>query len=88
VEQDFTGWQEGVVNLTNGTFTGLQTGFYNQTETMHGFAYGFINRAQSMRGVQLGIVNVTETMYGLQVGLANVIQKGKTPFLPIVNWSF
>jgi hypothetical protein len=41
-----------------------------------------------MRGLQVGLVNYTETMHGVQVGVANIIQKGKIPFLPIVNWSF
>ena len=54
---------------------------------MHGVQFGLVNNAKSMRGLQLGLLNMTETMHGLQIGVANMIQKGKTPFLPIVNWS-
>jgi hypothetical protein len=88
VDKDFTGWQDGGFNITKGEFTGLQTGIYNSTEDMNGFAYGWVNRSRNMRGFQLGLVNITETMHGLQIGVANMIQKGKIPFLPIVNWSF
>lgn len=88
VQNNFTGWQDGGVNVTGGTFTGLQSGVFNQSEAMNGFAYGIVNRTRSMHGVQLGVVNITETMHGLQIGVANMIQKGRYPFLPIVNWSF
>ena len=87
-EKDFVGWQDGGFNMVRGEFTGLQTGLYNGSEDMSGFAWGWVNRSRNMHGVQLGLVNFTETMNGVQVGIANIIQKGKIPFLPIVNWSF
>jgi hypothetical protein len=86
VEKDFTGWQDGWVNMTKGEFTGLQWGLFNQSQSFHGLAVGAINVTKNARGVQVGLVNMTETMHGLQIGVGNIIQKGKIPFLPIVNW--
>jgi hypothetical protein len=89
VEGDFIGWQDHFVNMTGGTFTGLQTGFYNDLDNGEAFQCGFINRARKVSGFQLGFVNYTESMYGLQIGLINFITgKDKLPVLPIVNWSF
>lgn len=88
VEGDFIGFQDNIINITGGKFTGVQLGAFNQSGSGHGLAVGWVNVSKNMRGVQLGLVNVTETMHGLQIGLGNVIQKGKMPFLPIVNWSY
>lgn len=89
IEGDFIGWQDHFVNMVGGTFTGLQSGFYNDLDNGEAFQFGFINRARTVSGLQLGIVNYTESMYGLQIGLINFIrEKDKLPVLPIVNWSF
>jgi len=89
VEGDFIGWQDHFVNISGGTFTGLQSGFYNDLDNGEAFQFGFINRARTVSGFQLGFVNYTESMYGLQIGLINFIkEKDKLPVLPIVNWSF
>ena len=89
VEGDFLGWQDHFVNMTAGTFTGFQSGFYNDIDNGEAFQLGFINRARTVSGFQLGIVNYTESMYGLQIGLINFIkEKDKLPVLPLVNWSF
>ncbi len=87
VEKDFTGWQDNWVNMSQGEFTGLASGVFNQGNDVNGVQFGFVNVAQHMHGLQLGLLNMTQTMHGLQIGVANMIQKGKTPFLPIVNWS-
>ncbi len=89
IEGDFIGWQDQFVNIVGGTFTGFQSGFYNDLDNGEAFQLGFINRARTVSGFQLGFVNYTEGMYGLQIGLINFIQdKDKFPVLPIVNWSF
>ncbi len=88
VEKNFLGYQEGWVNVTRAQFTGFQSGLYNQSQSMNGVALGWVNVTKDMHGVQIGFVNFTETMRGLQIGIGNIIQKGKIPFLPIVNWSF
>ena len=89
VEVDFIGWQDQFVNMTGGTFTGFQSGFYNDIDNGEAFQLGVINRAREMSGLQLGLVNYTESMYGLQIGLINFITgKEKLPILPLVNWSF
>ncbi len=87
VDKDFLGWQDNVVNITRGKFTGYQSGFFNQADEGNGLELGVVNITRHMNGVQVGVLNVTETMHGLQIGIANVIQKGKMQFLPIVNWS-
>ncbi len=87
VEKNMTGWQDGWVNITQGEFTGFQSGLFNQAGQGNGVMFGVVNVTKSMHGLQLGILNVTETLNGLQIGIGNMVQKGKTPFLPIVNWS-
>lgn len=87
VEKDFFGWQDNWINITNGEFTGFQSGVFNQATTANGVEFGLVNVTQNMHGVQIGLLNMTQTMHGLQIGLGNIIQKGKMPFLPIVNWS-
>jgi len=62
-------------NITDGSFTGLQWGIYNQ--------------ANHVKGLQLGLVNNAVTMEGVQIGLINIIQKGgMLPVFPIFNFSF
>jgi hypothetical protein len=74
-DSDFLGWQDCVVNITNGNFEGFQ--------------YGIVNYAGHMSGFQLGLVNYARTAKGLQIGLVNIIrQGGQFPVFPIVNWSF
>jgi hypothetical protein len=89
IEGDFAGWQDNAVSITRGTFTGYQSGLYNEAGTGTGLQMGFVNRARDMSGLQLGLVNYTETMYGLQIGLLNIIQrKERLPVFVLVNWSF
>ena len=73
--QGGAGIQVGYVNIDNGgTFTGLQYGWYNQTN--------------QMVGLQFGLVNWTQSANGLQIGLINVIRKGGWfPVFPIINGS-
>jgi hypothetical protein len=74
-DSDFMGWQDCVVNITNGRFEGFQ--------------YGIVNYAGHMSGFQLGLVNYARSAKGLQIGLVNIIrQGGQFPVFPIVNWSF
>ena len=89
VDGDFVGWQANGVSITNGAFTGYQTGIFNKVGDGEGFQLGLVNRAHNMGGLQVGLVNVADNMYGVQVGLINVIRsKENLVFLPIVNWSF
>ena len=74
-DSDFMGWQDCVVNITNGNFEGFQ--------------YGIVNYTGHMSGFQLGLINYARTAKGLQIGLVNIIrQGGQFPVFPIVNWSF
>lgn len=87
-ESDFTGWQDSFINLTKGTFSGLQDGAYNSACGGMGVQFGFINTAKSWEGIQLGFVNHAGTMKGIQVGIVNIIKSGgQFPIFPLVNWS-
>jgi hypothetical protein len=89
VEGDFQGWQDNFIAISKGSFTGLQSGLYNEVGAGLGIQMGFINKAGDMTGFQLGLINLTENMHGLQVGFVNVIQrKEQLPVLPIINWRF
>ena len=59
---------------------------YGKNANVTGLDWGLVNH-DTGDGLQLGLANFTETMHGLQIGAGNIIQKGKIPFLPIVNWS-
>jgi hypothetical protein len=76
VEADMSGWQNCMVNINKGTFTGLQ--------------WGTVNYTGHAKGMMLGFVNYAESMHGLQIGLVNIIREGAGffPVLPIINWSF
>lgn len=87
VKHDFTGWQDDVINVTNGKFLGYAEGAYNQAGEATGVQFGLVNRTKSMHGLQVALFNYTEQMYGLQIGVANIITEKKgLPFLPLVNW--
>lgn len=59
VSNSFTGWQSAMVNLTEGTLTGLQSGFLNFADGVKGVQYGCVNYTTALNGVQLGVVNWT-----------------------------
>ena len=92
----FCGLQDGVVNVNNGKFTGLQSALLNSTVDLSGMQCGYylflgVNIASGrVRGCQLGLFNYAEEMEsGLQIGLVNVISRnGWLPVLPIVNGRF
>ena len=92
----FTGLQDGVANIANGTFTGLQAGLLNFTHDVYGLQCGFyfllgVNVASgSLYGCQIGLVNYANRVEGgLQIGVINIIeQNGWLPVLPIVNGHF
>ena len=92
----FCGLQDGVIDYSDGLFTGLQSGLVNIAQDLCGCQCGFYvflgaNIANgSVRGCQLGLVNYAEEMEkGLQVGLLNIISRGGwAPVLPFVNGRF
>ena len=89
IDGDFVGWQNNFIGITRGTFTGFQSGAYNELGDGEAFQLGFVNRARNVSGLQIGLVNISDNMYGLQIGLVNVIKsKQDLVFFPIVNWSF
>jgi len=91
------GLQDGFVNVSEGTFTGLQCSFLNFADNMNGLQCGAyclifgVNVASGMvRGCQIGLVNYAgEIDKGLQIGLVNILDKGGiAPVFPFVNGNF
>ena len=75
--------QIGYVNVSSGTFVGVQDGWVNVAEDFTGLQYGLINYAKNLRGVQIGIVNIARN----NPWFKEFPDKLATGF-PIVNWSF
>ncbi|MGM0442228.1 MAG: hypothetical protein ACQEQC_07400 [Elusimicrobiota bacterium] len=81
---EFTGWQAGFLNYTEGNVKGLQSGTINYANRLHGIQWGFINYAKTVES-------------GLQVGMINIITESKilmnlpgeiSPLMVFVNWKF
>lgn len=63
----------GLVSITGGRLTGLQTGVVNYAQRLRGVQLGGINISDQSAGVQLGALNITRgRMQGLQIGLINI----------------
>jgi len=91
VQGEFTGWQNGLVTLTGGRMTGLQTSGFNRAGGGKGVQLGFVNMTDGeFSGLMFGFINIAEQMSsGLQIGLINIIEnKDKLKFFPFVNWKF
>ena len=94
--KSFCGLQDGVVNISEDYFAGLETGLLNCANDLHGVQCGYyflvaLNIASgNVRGCQIGLVNYADTMEGgVQIGLVNIISNnGWMPVFPIVNGSF
>ncbi len=92
----FIGLQDGVVNVANGTFMGLQASLLNCAHDVYGlqcgayFLLGVNVASGSLYGCQIGLVNYANRVEGgLQIGIVNIIeQNGWLPVLPIVNGHF
>ncbi len=85
------GIQWGVVNLAGQGGAGIQWGWVNIDKggTFTGLQYGYYNETNQMVGLQLGLLNWAQSANGLQIGLINVIRKGGWfPVFPIINGSF
>lgn len=87
----------GQINLRNDAkyMCGLQAGFVNISEVMHGVQIGFCNgvaghgaKNVDSYGIQIGVINNSVRMKGVQIGLLNFIDKSSVPFFPIVNMCF
>ncbi|MFU8848606.1 MAG: LA_2272 family surface repeat-containing protein [Opitutales bacterium] len=80
---DVVGWQAALVNLNQGSMTGLQTGFLNYSQNMTGLQLGFINYAKQMHGVQIGLANIVE-----ENPWFDAFPEKLAYGFPFVNWSF
>ncbi len=96
IAESFCGLQDGLLNFSSGTFSGLQASILNTAVDLNGVQCGFyvfvgVNVASgTVRGCQLGLLNYAGTMdKGIQIGLVNIISRGGwAPVLPFVNGSF
>ncbi len=89
VKDALAGWQIGLYNSAGlGESLGLQTGLWNEAQTLKGFQVGLVNLADYCQGLQVGIINRVEDMHGYQVGLVNIIRGSDVPFMPLVNIGF
>jgi len=89
VEDILAGWQVGCYNSTSlGDALGLQTGLWNEAQSLYGFQAGLVNLADYAVGFQIGLINRVEDMHGYQIGLVNIIRSGRVPFCPIINACF
>jgi hypothetical protein len=89
VTEALMGWQIGCYNSTLvGDALGLQTGLWNEAQTIYGVQFGLVNLADYAEGFQIGLINRVEDMHGFQIGLINIIRSSTVPFCPIVNYGF
>jgi hypothetical protein len=89
VTEALMGWQIGGYNSTLlGDALGLQTGLWNEAQTLYGVQIGLVNLADYAEGFQIGLINRVEDMHGFQIGLINVIRGSTVPFCPIINYGF
>lgn len=89
VTDTLAGWQVGGYNSAgNADALGLQTGLWNEAQSLSGFQVGLVNLADYCQGFQVGLINRVEDMHGYQVGLVNIIRGSDVPFMPIVNVGF
>ena len=58
--EKLTGAQLGVVNMVENSGTGVQWGFFNKAEFIHGAQLGFVNYARTIEGLQIGLINIAE----------------------------
>jgi hypothetical protein len=81
----FKGWQGGLLNYSEGTFVGFQSGWVNLSfcKEFHGLQLGVVNYAENLRGVQIGLINVVNNNSWFK----NFPDQLATGF-PVLNWSF
>ncbi len=89
VKDELSGWQIGLYNTAGRCdVCGLQTGLWNESQTVFGFQVGLVNLADYAKGFQVGLINRSETLYGYQLGLINIIRGSELPFCPLLNIGF
>jgi len=65
-------WIFPALNTVHGQCTGLQFGWYNQSDELGGLQGGFVNIGYETRGGQIGLYNYSESAGGVQLGLINI----------------
>lgn len=89
VKDTLAGFQIGLYNSAGvGDMLGLQSGLWNEAQSLYGFQLGLVNLVDYANGLQVGLINRAEDLTGYQVGLINIIRSGTVPFCPIINIGF
>jgi len=100
VRNEMTGLAMGIVNLHEGSDTGVNLGGLNLVNDVNGLNLGianiaggstladvsFVNVSESST-FQLAWVNVTDEINGVQIGLINCAKNGFFPCFPIFNFA-
>ena len=78
----FCGFQDGIINVSSGSFLGLQWGLVNYAHDMESlqcgnyFVFGVNMVGDTMSGCQIGLVNFTDRSdCGWQIGLLNLANR-------------
>jgi hypothetical protein len=79
----FQDWHGGLVNYSEGKLGGLQSGWINYSEDIHGVQFGLINYTKKLRGAQVGLLNLALNNPCFKE-FPNKLVSGDT----LVNWSF
>ncbi|MDE0838764.1 MAG: hypothetical protein OSB41_06870 [Kiritimatiellae bacterium] len=81
-----TGFDLGLINLTDERFVGAAIGLANSVKGQAtGFQGGLFNFAGQMRGMQLGLSNRAIKLDGLQLGFANYAHENNWLQFGVVN---
>jgi len=76
-EGNFTGWQSAPVQKVGGHMTGVQWGWlFSMNESGKGLQASGVTMSNNFVGLQLGIVNYAVAYHGIQIGLINIIKEG------------
>jgi len=72
--------------VTRGYFVGMQTALANKASVeFYGVQTGLYNDGDSVTGMQIGLVNRTHSLGGAQLGLLNFVKESAMDMFPIIR---
>lgn len=100
IRNQFTGLGMGIVNLHEGSDTGVNLGMLNLTNDVNGLNVAaanistgttladvsFVNISEQS-SIQLGFFNQTDNIRGVQIGFLNCANNGFMPCFPLINFA-
>ncbi|NND54549.1 MAG: phaC PHA synthase [Gammaproteobacteria bacterium] len=100
VNGQFKGLAMGLVNIHEGSDTGINLGGLNLTNNVNGISVGIANistgdtladisavNISEESTFQVGFFNKTDTIVGVQIGFLNCANNGFFPCFPIINFA-